>query len=462
MFDFANSSYTTIIVSFFFSNVFIQLIAAGPDADLWWGRATGLANLVVFLLSPLVGAIADESGRKKGFLFATYALCVGATAALWLVQPGEILPAIVLFVVSNIAFSFGENFAGAFLPEISTPANVGRVSGFGWGLGYLGGLLSLALVFPLVRGGITLDNYENLRLVWPVTAAFFLVAALPTFLILRERAPRRREPFGYYLRNGFGRLGQTVHAARTFRELVRFLAVFFVFSIGLTAIIAFFGVYAVTTLHFTPVEMVLLGALLQVPSALGAVTFGCSRTGSARGAPCSGAAALDRGVGDHRAGRREAHLLVRRHGRGPGHRLSPGGVAGARRPVLPGRQERRVLRPLGAGGQGRLRAGAAAVRLDLLGLGLAAHRGAGQRRFFVAGLLGMFLIDERRGARRPRPGTGAGRRARRRDPRRARPPRRLPLPGGARRLLPPHRGRRPRPACRSRGHASWSPTTSTA
>src|SRR5512134_1408709 len=159
MFDFANSSYTTIIVSFFFSNVFIQLIAAGPDADLWWGRATGLANLIVFLLSPLVGA----------------------TAALWLVRPGQILPAIVLFVVSNIAFSFGENFAGAFLPEISTPANVGRVSGFGWGLGYFGGLLSLALVFPLVRGGITLDNYENLRLVWPVTAAFFLVAALPTF-----------------------------------------------------------------------------------------------------------------------------------------------------------------------------------------------------------------------------------------------------------------------------------------
>ena len=398
MFDFANSSYTTIIVSFFFSNVFIQLIAAGPDADLWWGRATGLANLVVFLLSPLVGAIADESGRKKGFLFATYALCVGATAALWLVRPGEILPAIVLFVVSNIAFSFGENFAGAFLPEISTPANVGRVSGFGWGLGYLGGLLSLALVFPLVRGGITLDNYENLRLVWPVTAAFFLVAALPTFLILRERAPRRREPFGYYLRNGFGRLGQTVHAARTFRELVRFLAVFFVFSIGLTAIIAFFGVYAVTTLHFTPVEMVLLGALLQVPSALGAVTFGLlqDRLGARRTlqvalllwiAVSATTALVDE--------KRTFWFVAMAAG------LGIGSLQAASRALVG------LFSPVDKSGEffglwGL--AGKGAYALGPLLFGWISSASGSQRTaalvngaFFVAGLLGMFLIDERRG-----------------------------------------------------------------
>jgi UMF1 family MFS transporter len=274
MFDFANSSYTTIVVSFFFSTVFTRLIAGGPHADLWWGWATGSSNLIVLLLSPFVGAVADESGRKKSFLFGTYALCVGATAALWLVQPGQVALAFVLFVLSNLGFSFGENFAGAFLPEISTPENVGRVSGFGWGLGYFGGLASLALVFPLVRGGITLGNYAHLRLVWPVTAVFFLVAAVPTFAILRERTPRRSEPLTFYLRNGFGRLGETLRSARTFKELVRFLSVFFVYSIGLTAIIAFFGVYSATTLGFTPTEMVLLGALLQIPSALGAFLFG--------------------------------------------------------------------------------------------------------------------------------------------------------------------------------------------
>ncbi len=274
MFDFANSSYTTVVVTFFFSLVFTQLVAAGPSADFWWGRALWASNAIVLVLSPLVGAIADESGRKKHFLFATYLLCVVSTAALWFVRPGEIPLAMALFIVSNVAFSFGENFAGAFLPEISTPATIGRISGFGWGLGYFGGLASLALAFPLARRGITLENFESLRLIWPVTGLFFLVAGLPTFLILRERAPRKSEPLGYYVRNGFRRLAESFRATRQFGQLVRFLFVFFVYSIGLTSTIAFFGVYAGTTLKFTVLELFALGALLQIPSALGAVAFG--------------------------------------------------------------------------------------------------------------------------------------------------------------------------------------------
>jgi UMF1 family MFS transporter len=274
MFDFANSSYTTIVVTFFFSLVFTKLIAAGPAADLWWGRAITVSNVTVLLLSPLMGAIADESGRKKSFLFATYLLCVGSTAALWLVEPGQVPLAFALFVVSNVAFSFGENFAGAFLPEISTPQNIGKISGFGWGLGYFGGLLSLACAFPLAKAGIEMANYERLRLIWPVTALFFLLAGLPTFLILRERAPRRSEPLSFYFANGFGRLATTLRSAATFRELVRFLAVFFVYSMGLMSTIAFFGVYADKTLKFTVIELFLLGALLQIPSALGAFAFG--------------------------------------------------------------------------------------------------------------------------------------------------------------------------------------------
>jgi UMF1 family MFS transporter len=274
MFDFANSSYTTIVVTFFFSLVFTRLIAAGPAADLWWGRAITISNATVLLFSPLVGAIADESGRKKGFLFATYLLCVVSTAALWFVEPGQVPLAIALFVLSNVAFSFGENFAAAFLPEISTPETIGRISGFGWGLGYFGGLAALACAFPLAEAGIEMANYERLRLIWPMTGLFFLVAGVPTFLFLRERAPRRREPLSYYLANGFGRLATTLRSAGTFGELVRFLAVFFVYSMGLTSTIAFFGVYAGTTLGFGVLELFLLGALLQIPSAAGAILFG--------------------------------------------------------------------------------------------------------------------------------------------------------------------------------------------
>lgn len=274
MFDFANSSYTTVVVTFAFSLFFTRLVAAGPQADLWWGRGIMVSNLIVLLLSPLLGALADESGRKKHFLFATYLACVGGTAALSFVQPGDILPALALFVLSNIAFSFGENFAAAFLPEISTPANVGRISGFGWGLGYFGGLLSLLAILPFVAPGFTLENLHNLRWVWPVTAAFFLVAGLPTFLILRERAVRHRHPLGYYARVGFERLATTLHAVRHFRQLVRFLAVFFLFSMGLTSIIAFVSVYAERTIGLGIGELLALLLVLQVAAAGGAIGFG--------------------------------------------------------------------------------------------------------------------------------------------------------------------------------------------
>jgi len=274
MFDFANSSYTTIVVSVAYAVFFTRVVAAGPAADLWWGRGVWAANVIVLLLSPIVGAISDESGRKKHFLFVSYLACCLGTMALWFVGPGDVALGLALFVLSNVAFSFGENFAASFLPEISTPDNVGKVSGFGWGLGYFGGLASLLLIKSRIDGGFTIGNLANLRMVWVLTGLFFLVAGVPTFLVLKERAPRRSEPLLYYVRNGFGRLAQTIQSARRFDQLIRFLIVFFVFSMGLTSIIAFVGVYAERTVGFSPSELIYLFLVVQVSSAAGAFVFG--------------------------------------------------------------------------------------------------------------------------------------------------------------------------------------------
>lgn len=274
MFDFANSSYTTVIVTVAFSVYFTKLVATGPNADSLWGMGITASNLIVVLLSPLVGAIADDSGRKKLFLLATWLLCVTGTAGLWWVHPGEVALGLALFVVSNVAFSFGENLCAAFLPELSTPATVGRISGFGWGLGYFGGLLSLLAIRPLIAPGFTVENLDRLRLAWLVTALFFLVAALPTFLLLRERAHRHRRSLVEYARQGFGRLRETARAIRHFRELARFLAVFFVYSAGLMSVIAFVGVYAERTVGFTPDELIVLFLVVQISSAAGAIGFG--------------------------------------------------------------------------------------------------------------------------------------------------------------------------------------------
>ncbi|HEX5757903.1 MAG TPA: MFS transporter [Thermoanaerobaculia bacterium] len=274
MFDFANSSYTTVVVTVAFSVYFTRLVAPPGRGDFLWGLGLAMANLVVLLLSPIVGAIADDSGRKKAFLFATYALCVAGTAALWLVVPGRAGLGVALLVVSFVGFSFGENLAGAFLPEISTPENVGRISGFGWGLGYFGGLGSLLLVQPLLRGGFEAENLGNLRLAWVATALFFLLAGLPTFLFLRERAPRRARRALEYVRAGFRRLAATAAEVRRFSELAQFLAVYFVYYAGLTTVVAFAGIYAVESLGFTFGELTTLFLMLQLSAAAGAFLFG--------------------------------------------------------------------------------------------------------------------------------------------------------------------------------------------
>jgi UMF1 family MFS transporter len=276
MFDFANSSYTTIIVTVAFSVFFTRYIAPA-NGDFLWGLGIFFGNLFVLLLSPVVGAIADDSGRKKLFLVFTWATCVAGTALLWFVTPGQVGLGLVLLVVSFVGFSFGENLAGAFLPEISTPENVGKISGFGWGLGYFGGLACLFLVRPLVSGILSPTppaDFGPARLAWVVTAVFFLVSALPTFVLLQERAPRGSRSALEYVRAGFARLAATAHSVRRFSELGRFLSVFFVYSMGLTAVIAFASIFAVATLGFDGNELITLFLLLQLSSAGGAFLFG--------------------------------------------------------------------------------------------------------------------------------------------------------------------------------------------
>ncbi len=274
MFDFANSSYTTLIVTVAFSVYFMNTVASDNGAFLW-GLGVSISNLIVMLVGPVIGAMADEMGRKKHFLVVTSLLCVLGTFSLYLVQPGAVVLGLTLFVISNLGFALGESLIAAFLPEISTPSNVGKISGFGWGLGYLGGLLCLVLCRPLLAGGFTEDNFLNVRLVWLVTGVFFALSAIPTFLLLRERAkrgPQRR--IGEYFRVTFSRLATTARSLRHFSELGRFLAVFLIFSSGLAVIISFSAGYAVKEVGFTNDDLTLLFIALQVTSAAGAVIFG--------------------------------------------------------------------------------------------------------------------------------------------------------------------------------------------
>ncbi|MFM8551572.1 MAG: MFS transporter, partial [Nitrospiraceae bacterium] len=185
MYDFANSSFTTLIVTVAYSVYFVQVVARHLEPDgqaerVWfWGYAVSM--LCVALLSPLLGALADARAAKRTFLIGSTLVCVAATALLVFVQDGDVWLGLLLFCMANLAFDLGFMFCSAFLVELAPPEAMGRISGYGWGLGYAGGLLSLALAYPLISGGFAEANLPLYRTSFAVTAGFFLLAAVPTF-----------------------------------------------------------------------------------------------------------------------------------------------------------------------------------------------------------------------------------------------------------------------------------------
>jgi UMF1 family MFS transporter len=188
LFDFANSSYTTLIMTVVYSVYFRDAVVSATDnrGDRLWGLANFLAMAVVALTSPILGAFSDYSGRRKFFLIATTLQTVVATALLVFVGPGDVVSGIVLYVVATIGFEGGYVFYNSFLPDVSTPKTIGRVSGWAWAIGYAGGLLSLALCAPLIKrslkdaqGALDAIAVSNRRFSFLVVAAFFLVSRSP-------------------------------------------------------------------------------------------------------------------------------------------------------------------------------------------------------------------------------------------------------------------------------------------
>jgi UMF1 family MFS transporter len=282
MFDFANSSFTTVIVTTLFPIYFVEHLAAGRgDASFLWSLAIAISQALVVLSAPLLGALADFTGAKKRLLLVTYLGCVGMTAVLGLTT--GVVAAMAVFVFANFFFSTGENVVAGFLPEIAAPEDIGKVSGFGWALGYIGGIGSLFLANHLSRSAGT-GAGANL-VVCLVTAVFFLLAGTATFRWVRERKSREELPPGETLLTiGFRRVSTTWRHVRDFRQLLRFLVVFLVYSAGITTVVAFCSIYARQGFGFTQEEVVGLFLAVSLASTIGALVFGIlqDRLGSRR------------------------------------------------------------------------------------------------------------------------------------------------------------------------------------
>ncbi len=270
-FDFANSAFTTIIITVVYAVYFTEVVAGGDaKAAGWWGTVLAVSQLIVLAVAPLLGALADVTARKKAFLMATAVSCALATIGLYFAGAGDLWLALGLVLVANVAFSLGENLCAAFLPEISTPGNAGRISSYGWSFGYLGGLLSLVLALVIIRSG---DG----RVPWTfvMTGVFFLLASLPTWLLLRERARPRPKPAGVsWIALGWGQLAQMRRELPKHRTLLIFFGAMTLFLAGLTAVVAFAAVYATAVLGMTQGEIIGLFVVLQLAGVAGAYGFG--------------------------------------------------------------------------------------------------------------------------------------------------------------------------------------------
>ena len=269
MYDFANSAYTTVVITAVFGAYFVGGVAGNAAwATFAWTAALSVSYAAILVTGPLIGAWADAHAAKKKLLFFTTIGCVAFTAMLYAVGPGAVALALVLVALSNYFFGTGENVIAAFLPELADSQAMGRVSGWGWSFGYLGGLIALAICLAYLMGSGRTAS-EAVPVTMLITAAFFALAATPTFLFLKERAipqPQMGSPWA--------RIRETLAHAQRYGDLRRFLFCIVFYQAGITAVVALAAIYAEQAMKFTTRETITLILVVNLTAALGAFGFG--------------------------------------------------------------------------------------------------------------------------------------------------------------------------------------------
>lgn len=272
MYDFANSGYTTVVVTAVFSAYFVSVVSGkAPWSTFAWTAALSVSYAAVLFTGPLVGAWADARAAKKRLLLYSTIGCVAFTAGLALAGPGSVAVALVFIILSNFFFGTGENLIAAFLPELADSKAMGRVSGWGWAFGYFGGIVSLGLCLAYItasqKAGESAAHFVPVSML--ITAIFFAVAAFPTFVFLKERArpqPAAADPWA--------RILDTLRQANRYRDLRRFLVCILFYQAGIQTVIALAAIYAEQVMNFTTAETITLILVVNVTAAVGAFGFG--------------------------------------------------------------------------------------------------------------------------------------------------------------------------------------------
>ncbi|MGZ8096529.1 MAG: MFS transporter [Methylosarcina sp.] len=283
LYDFANSGYTTVVQTTIFSTYFVGVVIGSvPDISpglgtLLWSLSVGAANFIVMISAPVIGAIADYRASKKRFLLISSIGCIVTTAMLAMVGPGDIALGMTLVTLSVIMFAYGENLVAAFLPELVPEQQMGRLSGYGWSLGYMGGLLTLLLCLAYITWakGQGIVEAQAVPVTLLITAGIFALTATPTFLWLKERAePAAAELKLSVFSASFDRLKNTYREARRFQDLFRFLIALAVYQSGVSTVIVLAAIYAQEEMGFDTESLIALIMVINVTAAVGALICG--------------------------------------------------------------------------------------------------------------------------------------------------------------------------------------------
>lgn len=280
LFDWANSAFPAVITTFVFATYVTQAVAPDPVAGAAaWAGATTIAGFLIALLSPVLGAIADATGRQKTWLAAGTCIMVVACTSLWFVEPNPswLGFALVAFVVATVAFEIAIVFYNALLPGVAPASHTGRVSGWGWGLGYVGGIVCLGLmlvafVLPATPWlGLDRDHAEHVRIAGPLTAAWLVAFGWPLFLMVSEPRPGMSRGA---LARGLRELRATLRLLlREHRDIAWFLLANMIWTNGLTTLFAFGAIYAAGTFSMLTEEVLVFGIALNLTAGLGAFAF---------------------------------------------------------------------------------------------------------------------------------------------------------------------------------------------
>jgi UMF1 family MFS transporter len=272
LYDFGNSAYASVVLLAVYSAYFKDQVVGGAEGTRMWGLALGIAMLVVALISPILGAIADFTASKKRFLLLFTVMACLFTAGLFFAKPGALVIGMGFFVLAEIGYRAAQVFYNGLLPEIAEPWEMGRISGYGWAIGTAGGVVCLLLILPLI---VLIGGTFIVRLSLVITALFFAVSAVPLFLWLRERAQPKDLPSGEsYLSVALKQLWKTIRTAGQFWEFVKFMIAFLVYNDGIIMALDFAAIIGAVLFGMSQEQLIIFMIIVQVTNVAGAYLFG--------------------------------------------------------------------------------------------------------------------------------------------------------------------------------------------